>query len=59
MRGQNLVKPCAAQVLLNQFADGAQTVRESSSALRDVEIREIHHWSALELDKAISPYLGG
>lgn len=43
MRGQNLVKPGAAHVLLNQSADGARTVRESSSAvcltdsLRDVE----------------------
>lgn len=43
MRGQNLVKPRAAHVLLNQFAGGARTVRESSSSvclrdsLRDVE----------------------
>lgn len=29
--GQNLVKPAAAHVLLNQSAGDAQTVRESSS----------------------------
>lgn len=31
MSGQNLVKPAAAHVLLNQSAGDAQTVRESSS----------------------------
>lgn len=62
--GQNLVKPGAAHVLLNQFADGAQTVRESSSvhlrySVRDVENLGDSSLEYLGTEKVISPYLSG